>query len=206
MVPPISAAAMLSRKEDSTNTMHEQHEAALPVVRQEVRQHLGHVAALEMVREQREAEQQAEQVGEDDPLVRQVRREPAEARAGLEPGEAELVDDDGREAGQRDLQRVMVEQRHARSASAPNSTKSIGTPSAAQPAPAPTAPANNSLVHGLSPLPGCYSGCVPSSRAWCCAACAGSASRRRRRTPSRSRCSPSARGGRARRRPAPCRP
>ena len=92
MVPPISAAAMLSRNEDSTKTMHEQHEAALPVVGQEVRQHLGHVAALEMVGQQREAEQQAEQVGEDHPLVRHVQREAAEPRAGLEAGERQLVE------------------------------------------------------------------------------------------------------------------
>ena len=38
---------------------------------------------------------------------------PAQAGAGLEAGEDELVDDDGREPGQRDLQRVVVEQRDA---------------------------------------------------------------------------------------------
>ncbi len=39
--------------------------------------------------------------------------EAAEARAGLETGEAELVERHHREAGERDLKRVVVEQRHA---------------------------------------------------------------------------------------------
>ena len=40
-----------------------------------------------------------------------VQREPAEPAAELEPGEPELVDDDRRQAGERDLQRMVVEQR-----------------------------------------------------------------------------------------------
>ncbi len=63
-----------------------------------------------MVREQREAEQQAEQVGENHPLVRQVQRQAAEAGAGLEAGEPELVEHDHAEADERDLERMMMKQ------------------------------------------------------------------------------------------------
>ena len=42
-----------------------------------------------------------------------VPHEAFEAGAGLEAGEAELVEDDDRQPGQRDLQRVAVENRDA---------------------------------------------------------------------------------------------
>src|SRR6185369_1178273 len=88
---------------------HQQHEAALPVVGQPVRQYRGNLAPLEVVRKQCETEQQAEQIGEDHPLMQQVQAEPGEARALLEAGETELVEDDRRKARQRDLQRALVE-------------------------------------------------------------------------------------------------
>jgi hypothetical protein len=66
-----------------------------------------------MSRKQREAEQQAEQIGEDHPLVRHVERQPAQARPGLEAGEAELVQRDDGEARQCHLERVVMKQRHA---------------------------------------------------------------------------------------------
>ena len=113
MVPPMSAAAMLSRNDDSTNTMTSSMKPPFQSSGRILRQHLRHLAVLEVVREQREAEQQAEQVGEDHPLVRHVGRQAAEAGARLEAGEDELVEDDGREAGERDLQRVAVEERDA---------------------------------------------------------------------------------------------
>ena len=58
----------------------EQREAALPVVRQESRHLVRHLALLEMPRQQREAHQQQEQVGEDHPFVLHVQREAGEAR------------------------------------------------------------------------------------------------------------------------------
>jgi hypothetical protein len=84
MVPPIIAAAMLSD-----------------------------LALLEVVGQDREAEQQAQQVGEDHPLVQHVLSQAGEARTGLEAGEAELVESDDRKTSQRDLQRVAVKQRNA---------------------------------------------------------------------------------------------
>ena len=84
----------------------EQHEAAFPVIRQQVRQHLGHAALLEVIGPQREAQQQPEQVRERAPLVAEVRVKAGQAGTGLEAG-----DDD--RAGERDLQRVVVEQRDA---------------------------------------------------------------------------------------------
>ena len=42
-----------------------------------------------------------------------VQRKTAETGAGLEAGEGELVEDDRREAGERDLERVVMEDRDA---------------------------------------------------------------------------------------------
>ena len=89
---------------------HQQQEGALPVVGQEGRHDVGQLALLEMPREQREAHQQQEQIGEDHPLVPHMQRKAAEAGAELEAGEGELVGDDGGEAGERDLQGVLMEE------------------------------------------------------------------------------------------------
>ena len=59
---------------------HQQHERALPVVGQQLRQPRRNAAGLEMLRQQREAEQQAQQVGEQHPFVAEVRDEPRQAR------------------------------------------------------------------------------------------------------------------------------
>ena len=109
----MSAAAMLSRKRRQNENHYQQHERALPVVRQEARQHCGHLAFLEMLRQQREAEQQAEQVGEDHPLVQHVQPEAAQSRAGLESGKTKFVERDHGQAGERHLQRVVVKKRDA---------------------------------------------------------------------------------------------
>jgi hypothetical protein len=92
---------------------HQQHEPTLPVVGQESRQDRRNAAFLEMVGEERESEQQQQQVAQDHPLVDQVHPQPRQARTGLEPGEAELVEDDDCQARQRDAEGVVVEQRHA---------------------------------------------------------------------------------------------
>src|SRR5688572_22802127 len=66
-----------------------------------------------MVGKERKAEQQPEQVGEDDPFVRHVKRESAQPGAGLEAGEGELVEHDRGEAGQRDGEDMAMEKRDA---------------------------------------------------------------------------------------------
>ena len=93
---------------------HQQHEPALPVVRQERRQHVRDVALLEMARQQRKADQQQEQVGQDHPFVLHAAA-PGRAKPGpvFESGEEQLVDGDGRKPGQRDLQRVVMKERDA---------------------------------------------------------------------------------------------
>ena len=91
----------------------EQHETAAPVVGQVVGQPPRHVAFLEVPRQQREAHQQAEQVREHDPLVVQVAGQPAEARAVRKAGNEQLVERDRRQARERNLQRAVVQQRHA---------------------------------------------------------------------------------------------
>ena len=63
-----------------------------------------------MPRQEREAHQEQEQVGEDHPFVLEVQAEAGEAGAVFEAGEQELVERDGREPGERDCERVMVEQ------------------------------------------------------------------------------------------------
>jgi hypothetical protein len=88
---------------------HQQHDAALPVVRQQCRHRIRNPALLEMPGQQRESHQQQEQVAERDPLMRHVVAEAAEACAVLEAGEDELVDDDDGKARQCDLKRLVVE-------------------------------------------------------------------------------------------------
>ena len=75
---------------------HQQHKAALPVVRKQRRHLVGHAALLEMPRQQRKPHQQQEQIGQNDPLMLHVQAEAGEAGAGFEAGEGQLVDDDGR--------------------------------------------------------------------------------------------------------------
>jgi hypothetical protein len=101
---------MLSRKPDKDEDDHQQHEGAQPAFGQQPGQHLRHPAVLEMPRQQGETDQQAEQVGEQHPLVGHVHAEAGEAGAGLEAGEHDLVGGDRHQAGQRHLQYVVVEQ------------------------------------------------------------------------------------------------
>jgi hypothetical protein len=72
------------------------------------------MALFEMARKQSEANKQTKQVYEDYPFVAEVRDEARYARAGLEAGEGELIEDDRSQPGQRDAQRVMMEERHAK--------------------------------------------------------------------------------------------
>ena len=66
---------------------------------------LGQPALLEVLRQQREAEQEAQQVQEDRPFVAEVLHE-VETRGELERGDRE-------QSAHRDLQAVLVRKRHA---------------------------------------------------------------------------------------------
>jgi hypothetical protein len=88
---------------------HQQHEGAHPAFGQQPGQHLRHAAVLEMPGQQRKADQQAQQVGEQHPFVGHVHAESRDAGAGLEPGEHDLVGGDRHQAGQGHLQHVVVE-------------------------------------------------------------------------------------------------
>ena len=92
---------------------HQHQEAAAPVGRQEARQDHRHVALLEVPRQQRKAGEQAEQVGNGDPLMAQVADEARHPDARLEAGEGDLVEADRREAAEGHVQRDVVEQRDA---------------------------------------------------------------------------------------------
>jgi hypothetical protein len=96
----------------------EQDESALPVVGQDPRDHDRHLRILEVLREEREAHEQAEEVREDHPLMGKEGREAGEARALGEPGERKLVDRDGDEPADRDLEGLVVEERRSRRGSA----------------------------------------------------------------------------------------
>src|SRR5579864_2669260 len=74
IVPPINAAAMLPRNDDSTKIITSSTNA-FPVVGQQTRQPRRDLARFEMLRQQREAQQQPEQVHEQYPLVPEVREE-----------------------------------------------------------------------------------------------------------------------------------
>jgi hypothetical protein len=92
----------------------EQGETARPAVRQDRRHLVGNAAVLEVTRQDGEAHQQQEQVGERHRLVLQVQREAAQARAELEAGEDKLVENDGRKTGQGDLQCPVMKDGDAR--------------------------------------------------------------------------------------------
>ncbi len=92
---------------------HQQQKAAFPIVRQPARQNLRYVAFLEVARQQGESEQQSEQVSQHHPFVMQVAEQSGNAAAGMEAGDQQFVEGDRGQAGERDRQRVVVEQRHA---------------------------------------------------------------------------------------------
>ena len=91
---------------------HQQYETALPVIGQKFRQPRRYLAFFKVLGQYRKAEQQAEQVGENHPLVREVQAEARDAVAGLEAGHQQLVGDDGGQPDQRHAQRVAVKQCH----------------------------------------------------------------------------------------------
>ena len=84
---------------------HQQHETAFPVVRQPARQDRRHAGLLEVPRQDRKADQEAEQVDQDDCLVTQVAGQ-VEGR----PERQELQQDDRAEPAHGDFQRALVQQ------------------------------------------------------------------------------------------------
>ncbi len=82
IAPPIMRGGDVVEERRQHEDHHQQDERALPVVRQVIGQQLRDFALLEVVGEQREAHQQAEEVDDDDPLVVEVASEAGEAGAG----------------------------------------------------------------------------------------------------------------------------
>ena len=68
-----------------------------------------------MARQQRETHQQTKQIGEDDPLVLDVRKKSDYAGTRLEAGERDFVDRNCHQADERDTHGVMM--KHGRSTS-----------------------------------------------------------------------------------------
>ncbi len=86
-----------------------QRQSAAPAVRQDSWHLVRDTAVLEMPRQDCKAHQQQEKVGEDDPLVMDLQHKAAQSLALSEPGEEQLVDGDYGEPGQRNLQRLVME-------------------------------------------------------------------------------------------------
>ena len=100
-VPPIIAAAMLSRNPDSTNTSASSTNPPF--------QSSGRSPASRPARrlprsdaQQRKAQQQPEQAPECTPMVTEMQPEALQARALLEAGNGELVGGNDAKAGERD--------------------------------------------------------------------------------------------------------
>jgi hypothetical protein len=110
---------------------HENHdqedEAALPVARQEARENGRYATCLEVLRQEREAQQQAEQVGEQHPFMGEMRDEARGAGALRKGGEQDLEQRNHRESDRRHPQRVEVKQGDPQKRQ-PEQMKSIGMP------------------------------------------------------------------------------
>jgi hypothetical protein len=90
----------------------QQDERAQPVRRQQPRQHLRHATVLEVPRQECEADQQAQQIGQQHPFMGHVRGEAGQPVARLETGDHHLVDTDHRQPAEGHLEDVMVKDRH----------------------------------------------------------------------------------------------
>ncbi|TPW03847.1 MAG: hypothetical protein FD124_2858 [Alphaproteobacteria bacterium] len=91
----------------------EKDEPRRPVVRQHVGRCVHDAALLEMPGEQLETRQQQGQIDERDPLVPDRADEACDAGPVIESRHEELVRDNRREAGQRNRQHAMMQERYA---------------------------------------------------------------------------------------------
>src|SRR5574343_1260576 len=90
----------------------QQDETALPVVGQELGQDDRDVALFEMAGKKREAGEQAEESGDGHPFVAEVAEPAGDAKPGLEAGEYDLVQADGDQPGECNVEGGVMEQRH----------------------------------------------------------------------------------------------
>ena len=91
---------------------HQQHEAALPIIGQQLRQPRRQPARFEMFGQQREAEQEAEKICQQHPFVRQVLEKTGHARTLGERRKQELEDGNHGKSDDGDLERVMMKDRY----------------------------------------------------------------------------------------------
>ena len=117
MVPPIKAAAILSRKLEITATMTSSTKPPFQPCGRKAGISSGTPLFSKCRDKQREAHQQQEQIREDHPFVLHVQREAGQAGAEFEAGENVLVERDHGKAGERDRQGVMVKHARRRAAS-----------------------------------------------------------------------------------------
>ncbi len=86
------------------------HERPHPACWQQLRQDFRHAAVLEMAGQKRKADQQAEQIDQQHPLMRHVQAESSQAFSGLEAGEQDLVGGNCHHASEGHWQGMMVKQ------------------------------------------------------------------------------------------------
>ena len=91
----------------------EQRDAPGPIVRQQTRQMIGHIAVLEMTRQQLKADEQQQQVGNRDPFMLEMAKQGLGAGAGWEGADKSFVGQDDDQPGDADRERPFVEQRDA---------------------------------------------------------------------------------------------
>ncbi len=91
----------------------EQHEPALPVIRQPARKEVRNARLLEVLGQDGESQQQPEKVDQDGGLVSEVMCEAAEAHLTTEVSENDLVGCDRRHPDDREVERELVEHHHA---------------------------------------------------------------------------------------------
>src|SRR4029453_15296873 len=91
----------------------QQRQAAAPIIGEQTRQMIRHVALLEMIGEKLKTDQQQKQIGDDHPFGLKMTNERACPGARGERAEERLIGYNREQPEEADLQRALVEQRHA---------------------------------------------------------------------------------------------
>ena len=91
----------------------QQRQPASPIVGEQPRQMVRHVALLEMVRQHLEADEQKQQIGDNDPFMFKMTGKCFGPASGWEGAKERLVGHDDQQPCDGDFQRALVEQRYA---------------------------------------------------------------------------------------------
>ncbi len=92
---------------------NEEHESTGPIVGERGRHPIGNATCLEMAGEEREADEQEKQVGDQDPFMRKMGKETGESGALFEAVPKQLLGNDGAKTGECDRERMAMKNRNA---------------------------------------------------------------------------------------------